>query len=77
MKYVSKEKDWKYHAKSFLVTLGSTFVAMLVTLYVSYDFKSINPAELTLSGIVAGLVSFARSAFVLFLVALQSVLSKR
>jgi len=77
MRYLSKEKDFKYHVKSFVATFVPIFIGLLTALYINYDFKSINPQELTISAIGAGLLSFLRSAFVLLLVAVQMALKKK
>lgn len=66
MKYLSSEKNWKYHLKSAAVTIASTFFTVLALALVPYHeaIVTLKPEDITWALIASGAIAFVRVVFI-------------
>jgi len=74
MKYLNKNKTFKYYVKSSLITFGSVFFPVFTALVMTIDVANLQPEQITGTFILSLLVTVLRLAFIASLIALQKLL---
>lgn len=75
MEYLTGEKDIKYHLKSAANTFAAVFFSVLLFLLAPYHglINGLQPGDITLAAILAGLSVFVRIVIIAALMALFDV----
>ena len=76
MKYLDKQKDWKYYAKSSAVTFGAVFLPTFATLVASYDLSGISVDQVSVTAVSSAVVTVLRLVLIASAIAGQKLLLK-